>query len=243
MKNVLIGIAGEANSGKDTVASIINYIHKVGITKATYSNWLTHQQYYDILNLCKIIHFADPLKDCLSIMFGINRDYFDDRDKKDKEYYLLNERRFVDEKTFKGHYLEITIDVLKEYNLNEILYDTKTNIGIKLRTLMQYFGTDICRNQLDERVWIKATIDKAADIIYKHGICIIPDVRYADEAESISNLSFTGGVIRVKRDNCNKSNHSSEIIDFDCAYEIDNNGTKMQLFYKVIDAIKNLTKK
>lgn len=243
MKNVIIGIAGEANSGKDTVASIINYIHKVGITKATYSYWLIYQQCYDIINERKVIHFADTLKDCLSIMFNIPREYFDDRDKKDKEYYLLNERRFVDEKTFNGHYIEITIDVLNEYSLNEILYDTKTNIGIKLRTLMQYFGTNICRNQIDEQIWIKSTISKAADIASMYGLCVIPDVRYADEAAAISNLSFTGGVIRVKRDNCNKSNHSSENIDFDCAYEIDNNGTKMQLFYKVIEAIKYLTKK
>lgn len=242
MKQMIIGIAGEANSGKDTVASMINYINKVGVTKANYSNWLTYKAYHDINNKNSIIHFADTLKDCLSIIYNIPREYFDDRNKKDKEYYLLNERRFVDEKTFNGHYEEITIDDLKEYSLNELLHDTLADIGIKLRTLMQYFGTDVCRFCLDSNIWVKSTIVKAKNIADIDKLCIIPDVRYANEAAAIRSLSPYGGVIRINRENCNKSNHSSENIDFDVDVVIENDKTKMQLFYKVIAAYKQLIK-
>ena len=64
MKNIIIGIAGQLNSGKDTVASMINYIHQQGVTKASYRDWQISQSHYDINFKHKIIHFADPLKDC-----------------------------------------------------------------------------------------------------------------------------------------------------------------------------------
>lgn len=242
MKNIIIGIAGVANSGKDTIASMINYINHVGVTKASYSNWLTHQKYYDLNLKHRIIHFADPLKDCLSIMYNIPREYFDDRVKKDKEYFLIHEGRFVDEETFKVKYHEITFYQLKKYTLNEILNDTLTNVGIKLRTLMQYFGTNVCRNIMSDDIWIKAAMYRAADIAENSEICIFPDVRFSNEAIAIMNHSFYGGVIKVNRNSCKQSEHESEIIDFDCSIELDNNGTKMQLFYKVLEIYKQLIK-
>lgn len=242
MKNILIGIAGLANSGKDTVASMINYIHHVGVTKATYSDWLTHQVYYDINLKKRIIHFADPLKDCLSIIYNIPREYFDDREKKDEEFYLLNEGRFVKPDMFRNKYHEITIDHLKENSLNDLLHDTVHNVGIKIRTLMQYFGTNICRNNLHENIWIRSVIYKAAEIAENSGICIIPDVRFSNEADAIIFHSFYGGVIKVNRKSNNKTQHESENIDFQCSDEIDNNGTKMQLFYKVLELYKQLIK-
>lgn len=242
MKQILIGIAGTANSGKDTVASMINYIHHYGVTKASYSNWLASQRLYDDTFKHRIIHFADSLKDCLSIIYNIPREYFDDRKKKDEEYYLLNEQRFVDENSFKGKYNEVTFESLKEYSLNEILYDNITNIGIKLRTLMQYFGTNICRNLLDMDIWVKSTIYKAVSIAEKEGICIIPDVRFENEARRIIGNSLYGGVIKVVRESSIKSEHESEIIDFPCSIIIENNKTKMQLFYKVLETYKQLIK-
>ncbi len=242
MKQILIGIAGTANSGKDTVASMINYIHHYGVTKASYSNWLASKILYDDNFKHRIIHFADALKDCLSIMYNIPREYFDDRKKKDEEYYLLNERRFVDKNSFKDKYYEITFESLGDYSLNEIIYDDITNIGIKLRTLMQYFGTNICRNLLDMDIWVKSTIYKAVSIAEKEGICIIPDVRFENEARRIIGNSLYGGVIKVNRDGCDKSEHESEIIDFPCSITIENNKTKMQLFYKVLEAYKQLIK-
>lgn len=242
MKNIIIGIAGMANSGKDTVASMINYINHTGVTKASYSNWLTHQKYYDNNLKDRVIHFADTLKDCLSIMYNIPREYFDDRKKKDEEYYLLNEQRFVDENSFKDKYYEITFESLKEYTLNELLHDSITNVGIKLRTLMQYFGTNICRNLLNDDLWINATIYRAAEIAEDKNICIIPDVRFSNEASRIIHHYFKGGVIKLTRDVCKESDHDSEIIDFDCSVELDNNGTKMQLFYKTLEIYKQLIK-
>lgn len=242
MKNIIIGIAGQLNSGKDTVASMINYIHQQGVTKASYRDWQMSQSYYDTNFKHKIIHFADPLKDCLSIIYNIPREYFDDRIKKDEEYYLLNERVFINKESFKDKYHEITIEDLKEHSLNELLYDTINNIGIKIRTLMQYYGTEICRNHLDQQIWIKSVMGKAANIADRYGLCIIPDVRFNNEADSIMNCSLYGGVIKINRDNCVQTNHSSEIMDIPYDIELDNNGTKMQLFYKTIEVYKKLIK-
>ena len=47
MKNYIIGIAGQKNSGKDTLASMINYIFSAGVTRANYSDWITKRITYD----------------------------------------------------------------------------------------------------------------------------------------------------------------------------------------------------
>ena len=60
---MIIGIAGNINSGKDTVASILNYIYVVGKHKAKYSDWLIKRLVFDQSYTYTIIHFADTIKD------------------------------------------------------------------------------------------------------------------------------------------------------------------------------------
>ena len=101
---------------------------------------------------------------------------------------------------------------------------------------MQYFGTDICRNHIDNNIWINSTMSKAINIAINRTLCIIPDVRFSNEANAIRNNSklFYGGLIKINRDNIDKDDHSSEHIYFNADFEIDNNGNLMQLFYKVL---------
>lgn len=246
MKSYIIGIAGHKGSGKDTVANMINYIFAVGITKATYSDYIVKRAKYSITHQDRIMHFADSLKDVLSIIYNIPRMMFDDRKYKDDYWYCFNTNSFFEDKVVsksKELYVAVDIDKLQSFSLSTIINSNSGKfVCIKLRTLMQYFGTDICRNKLDYDIWIKSSISKMIDKANSRRLCIVPDVRFANEATAIksTNASLYGGVILIKRDNCNNSEHSSEIIDFTADYEIDNNGTIMNLFYKILDICQKI---
>ena len=246
MKSYIIGIAGELNSGKDTLASMINYIVAVGATKASFQEWITNKISYDDKFKDRITHFADPMKDCLSIMYNIRRDYFDSRKHKDEFWYVLSERRFITEdEAVHSKYGRITNYIIENAvdSLNEAISDYKWNEyipAIKLRTLMQYFGTEIGRKLLDDSLWIDATMGKAADIAERRRICIIPDVRFKNELDAIKSNFLYGGDIEVRREQNDEPKHDSETIDFRCTYPIQNNGTKLQLFYKAIGFVNGM---
>lgn len=236
MKNYIIGIAGEANSGKDTVASMINYIFAVGITNANFTDWIVHGAVYDNTNKDRIIHFADPLKDILSILYNIPRKYFDDRKYKDELYYCMNSGTFVEkEKIIDGIVCMADIESFG-YNFCFNRWPNKFRY-IKLRTLMQYIGTNIFREHLSDDIWIKSTISKIVDIAQSRRLCIVPDIRFYNEAKAIkfNTDSLYGGVIKINRKNTEKINkHDSEIINIDYDYIIDNNDNLMKLFYKTL---------
>lgn len=250
MKSYIIGIAGKKNSGKDTVASMINYIFAEGITAATYRHWLLWRESYDTTYRHRIIHFSDSLKDCLSIIYNIPRQYFDDREYKDNMYYNLRTGEFIrkDRVTQRGdHYFVIDIETLGHGSIREQIetYDELFPL-VTIRTLMQYFGTNLCRDNLQSDIWIKSTMAKASDICLAHRLCIIPDVRFTNEATAIqtNESSLYGGVIMVRRNNNGNDDdidyHSSEIVTFSTNYSIDNNGTIMELFYKIVEICQKI---
>lgn len=241
MKTFIIGIAGQKNSGKDTVASMICYINSVGVAAANYQQWLINKEKYVIKHKDNIIHFADKLKDCLSIIYNIPRSYFDNRRYKDELWYNLKEKRFMS-------YLEIVNDVryhlieindLYQDSLAEIVDHNNRICCIQLRTLLQYFGTEVCRNNLSDMIWVDSTITNAINIIRDKDFCIIPDVRHKIERDAIKNCYLYGGVIVLKRGETS-ANHSSEDIDFTGDITIENNGSLMQLFYKVLNYLQNI---
>lgn len=249
MKSFIIGITGAKNSGKDTIASMINYIFAIGVTRATYGDYLIKKVKIDNTNADRVVHFADNMKDAMSIIFGIPRCTFNDRQKKDNAYWDYFNKIFVsfadvirDDKAFVIHntdelYEDATLaDVITWCNKED------KHLYIKIRTLMQYFGTDICRRFIDENIWIRSAMVKIANVAAARRLCIIPDVRFANEAEAIRFVDspLYGGVIKVNRDSDDSSKHSSEIIDFTVDFEIDNDGTLMQLFYKVLEICQTL---
>ena len=219
---------------------MIGYIAQVGCAAAKYEQWLIKGEMYDLNNKNKIIHFADALKDCLSIIYDIPRSYFDNRKYKDELWYVLSEKRFIsyEDITRDPRYDVIEISDLYSESLSYIISNKKAIGCIQLRTMMQYFGT-LCRCTLSDTIWVENTIRKANTIATDLGFCIIPDVRHAIEASALKELSLYGGLIVVKRGN-EIAKHSSENINFIGDYEIDNNGTKMQLFYKVLQFMQNL---
>lgn len=228
---MIIGIAGNINTGKDTVASMLLYIMSVGKHKAKFSEWIIKQQAYNASYQHKIIHFADILKNNISYIFSLNRDCFDNRKFKDELWYIPFTGEFIGEKeTSKYH--KITIDNYLEFDC------VNPKHIIKLRTIIQIYAEQ-CKLIFGENVWIKSTIIQADFIQKLHKFCIIPDVRFNKESLAIKKIN--GIVIKLERENNDiESKHISEnnYIEFD--YLINNNGGLSELFYKVLAIYEKL---
>lgn len=239
----IIAFTGKANAGKDTCGSIVNYISKVGVSKANYEEW---KRLHNSGKLNNSFHFATNVKKCLSIMFGIEEKYFDNREYKDKKYYCIEEHRFIDKNALDTRkYEEITIEHLREHTLKNSIYNLSCfgkKAIITLRTLMQYFATEIGRNQLMENIWIYSTISNIRAYLERSNkVAAITDLRFYGEAEAIQKQDCITYIIRVNRPDKEESfNHISEQGDFDVNYTIDNTSSLMALFYKVIKMYQEL---
>lgn len=233
-KVTIVGIKGFKGSGKDTVASMISYILHDGIMKANYDTWLLYHKNGFVENDEIIIHFADKLKDDIAAFCNIDRKLLDRQEIKEENYY-----------NFKTGIVSTNIKDTDRVinNIGEINYDNlstllllNTNVSIKIRTLLQYYGTNVIRNHFWHKAFINYTMDKAFDIRNSKGQCIIADVRFEnDECEAIKQCG--GMIIRVDRksNNDNHDSHESEQITINKDdYVIDNTGTLVGLFYKVL---------
>ena len=229
-KVTIVGIKGFKGSGKDTVASMISYILHDGIMKANYDTWLLYHKNGFVENDEIIIHFADKLKDDISEFCGIDRKLLDRQDIKEENYY-----------NFKTGIVSTNIKDTDRVinNIGEINYDNlssllslNNNISIKIRVLLQYYGTNVIRNHFWHNAFVHYTINKAFDIRNKLGQCIIADARFDNECNVIKVCG--GKIIRVDR-RVNNDNHESEQIKISQDdYVIDNTGTLVGLFYKVL---------
>lgn len=232
--NLLIGVGGLRNSGKDTVVNIMDYIIRNGITRANYKKWIINGMNNTIYKN-KTVAFADGIKDILSRLFGISRDCFDNRIYKDELYYNLKTRQFITIETVEKEHISVVHSQMINTNFGLNQY-VDTNACIKLRTLMQWFGTEIGRNQIYDEVWIDDTIRRANDMRNKHKYCFISDIRFGNEVEAIHKAE--GIVILIKRPNIIKDDHPSEKLEFEYDYSINNDGSLMTLFYRVLEFIK-----
>lgn len=229
-KVTIVGIKGFKGSGKDTVASMISYILHDGIMKANYDTWFLYHKNGFVENDEIIIHFADKLKDDIAAFCNIDRKLLDRQDIKEENYY-----------NFKTGIVSTNIKDTDRVinNIGEINYDNlssllslNNNISIKIRVLLQYYGTNVIRNHFWHNAFVNYTINKAFDIRNKLGQCIIADARFDNECNVIKVCG--GKIIRVDR-RVNNDNHESEQIKIcDDDYVIDNTGTLVGLFYKVL---------
>lgn len=228
-KVTIVGIKGFKGSGKDTVASMISYILHDGITKATYNTWILYYKDKFVKNDEIIIRFADKLKDDISDFCGIDRKLLDRQDIKEENYYNFK-TGIVSTNTKDA---DCVINTVLEYdNLSTILL-LNNNVSIKIRILLQYYGTNVIRNHFWHEAFINCTINKAFNVRNKLGQCIIADARFDNECEAIKKCG--GVIIRVDRKLNNNDNHESEQIKISQDdYVIDNTGTLVGLFYKVL---------
>lgn len=229
-KVTIVGIKGFKGSGKDTVASMISYILHDGIMKASYDTWLLYHKNGFVENDEIIIHFADKLKDDISEFCGIDRKLLDRQEIKENYYY--NFKTGIVSTNIKD--IDCVINTVLEYdNLSTLLLLNNNNVSIKIRALLQYYGTNVIRNHFWYNAFVHYTINKAFDIRNKLGQCIIADARFDNECNVIKVCG--GKIIRVDRRVNNDDNHESEQIKISQDdYVIDNTGTLVGLFYKVL---------
>lgn len=227
-KVTIVGIKGFKGSGKDTVASMISYILHDGIMKASYDTWLLYYKNDFIKNDEIIIHFADKLKDDISEFCGIDRKLLDRQEIKENYYY--NFKTGIVSTNIKD--IDYVINTVLEYDNLSTLLLLNNNVSIKIRALLQYYGTNVIRNHFWHNAFVHYTINKAFDIRNKLGQCIIADARFDNECNVIKVCG--GKIIRVDR-RVNNDNHESEQIKISQDdYVIDNTGTLVGLFYKVL---------
>lgn len=228
-KVTIVGIKGFKGSGKDTVASMISYILHDGIMKATYDTWLLYHKNDFIENDEIIIHFADKLKDDIAGFCNIERKLLDKQEIKENYYY--NFKTGIVSTNIKD--VDYVINNALEFDNLSTLLLLNTNVSIKIRTLLQYYGTNVIRNHFWHNAFVHYTINKAFDIRNKLGQCIIADARFDNECNVIKVCG--GKIIRVDRRVNNDDNHESEQIKISQDdYVIDNTGTLVGLFYKVL---------
>lgn len=229
-KVTIVGIKGFKGSGKDTVASMISYILHDGIMKANYDTWLLYHKNGFVENDEIIIHFADKLKDDISEFCGIDRKLLDKQEIKENYYY--NFKTGIVSTNIKD--ADYVINNALEFDNLSTLLLLNTNVSIKIRTLLQYYGTNVIRNHFWHKAFINYIMNKAFDIRNSKGQCIIADARFEnDECEAIKQCG--GMIIRVDRKLNNNDNHESEQIKIcEDDYVIDNTGTLVGLFYKVL---------
>lgn len=232
-KVTIVGIKGFKGSGKDTVASMISYILHDGIMKATYDKWLFFHKNGFVENNEIIIHFADKLKDDISEFCGIDRKLLDRQDVKEENYYNFKTGIVSTNIKDATYVVDKCNDAILKYNdLSSYLVLYNNNVSIKIRVLLQYYGTNIIRNHFWREAFIRYTMNKAFDIRNSKGQCIISDARFEDECMAIKY--YGGKIIRVDR-RVNNDNHESEQIKISQDdYVIDNTGTLVGLFYKVL---------
>lgn len=235
-KVTIVGIKGFKGSGKDTVASMISYILHDGIMKATYDTWLLYHKNEFVENNEIIIHFADKLKDDISEFCGIDRKLLDRQDIKEENYYNFKTGIVSTNIKDATYVVDKCNDAILKYNdLSSYLVLYNNNVSIKIRALLQYYGTNIIRNHFWREAFIRYTMNKAFDIKNSKGQCIIADARFEDECMAIKDCG--GMIIRVDRksSNDNHESHESEQITINKDdYVIDNTGTLVGLFYKVL---------
>jgi len=203
----IIGLAGRARSGKDTVAD------------------------YFVAQGYKRLSFADRLKDVVASTFNHDiKEYYSD--KKENRYSnpliltAANLTKFID--NVSHHF---PVDTTHGGSLDKILALSGREI-MSHRQLLQVMGTDIGRKLIDPEIWTTIYINEAK----KFGKVITPDARFHNERRLIESLGGRNIFIHRPGTSIEESAHISEnelgeVHEYD--HVICNEGTLDQLKEKV----------
>ena len=239
---MLVGVSGKAQSGKDTVTNIIQWLllNQDRNTKIPFDRF----DLYKEESTWKNVKFADKLKDMICLLLGCTREQLEDPKFKEStlgEEWVKYELRYTSysrlsygncpdyyEKYFCSkeeaiEYIEGDLEV--DQDSIEI-----SKIELTPRLLLQLLGTECGRDIIHPNIWVNATM---ADYT-EHSNWIISDVRFPNEAKVIKDKG--GILIRINRNIGLEFMHESETAldnynDWD--YTIDNDGTIENLIEKV----------
>ena len=217
MSNInLIGIAGKIGSGKDLIASIIQYL--ICIDKDILKDYHKDFENFKICPISnelqsgwKIKKFADAPKEIVCILLGCTREQLESQEFKKS---LLPEhlcrysiyRTVTSKIPFRANISNSELQYI--YKIEK--YHIKKTVAT-VRDLFIYLANDVFRDGYDSDIWINTLFNQykpiygdprieavqgfGADMKYPNWI--ITDVRYKNEAEYIKNKG--GILIRINR--------------------------------------------
>lgn len=178
----IIGLAGEKESGKNTVASF--FVQSERFTE---------------------IAFAEPLKNMLMKITRLESKYFHDQDFKEKElpYYVTIDHDFLD-KLY--NIVENDWGINVDFEQREKIDCFAETTCKTPRELMQTVGTDILRRYIRDDIWIVLLFAKIKEI---SGDVVVTDVRFENERDALRKAGAK--LMRIKRPSLKKDNHISEL--------------------------------
>ena len=121
---IIIAIAGDKGSGKDTIATMIEYIMSVGTAKANFREWYNRYTIAENLNN-NIIHFADRLKEICSQITNLPIHYFNNSNYKDGWWWIYGTNSFIGDED-----IEKNLKLIKDYSIKcglSVCPDTKVS--------------------------------------------------------------------------------------------------------------------
>jgi len=244
---MIIAIGAHTQVGKDLSTHMLHHIDKCHTSGIKFPDmWQLYEKYdvdWSSVSNFRTKKFADKVKDIVCIITGCHKKQLEDNDFKNS--YLPDEFNYYENHFPCGcdYTMEVwdvdgkcsncdtpVLKILKKYTYRESL---------------QRIGTNLLRFGFHKNVWVNALFSEykpiGEDQLYPNWI--INDVRFPNEALAIKEKG--GILIRLDRDTDVSSViklHPSEtaLDDYnDWDYIIDNNGTKEELFNKLIEIYKN----
>lgn len=221
MNTNLIGISGKIGCGKDTVATIIQYLTlEKEVFSLTNKNILADMSYNGYVaskSRYKVKKFAGKLKDIASILTGIPVEKFEDQEFKKEDLGI--EWAYA----YPGEYYDDGEPVM---------------VRMSVRQLLQKLGTEAMRNGLHNNVWVNALFADYKPIKLSQddpSYWLVTDTRFPNEADAITERG--GILLRIERPGTSTGDHPSEtaLDDYPFEHVIMNDGDLNDLINKVRD--------
>ena len=195
----IVAIQGNNNAGKDTVASMLAYIVRQGVTKAKFMSWLVKNKTNKDDDEA-IIHFADKLKEICSVITELDISNFNDRETKDELWWIYGTKCFVSDEEINNlkyprglrlregaQYVKINPNVFDKIVYDETV-DAKVNIPIiKLREVMIYIAEEMIKLKWDKNYFVNVTKEKMIKVHKDNNFCIIADERFHNEHVAVNS--------------------------------------------------------
>lgn len=260
---MIIGISGKKQSGKDTVAKIVQWLVYSSYKPQkhhTQEEWLKIGDVWGLSGWDRK-QFADKLKNIVCLLIGCTREQLEDNDFKEKElgeewwcyeYVCTSLGNKGEEVRMAGTlipYPDNRAEELMKNNSKKLKYVKL--IKLTPRKLLQLIGTECGREIIHPNIWISALMSEYKLDTPKRQSTILPnwiitDVRFPNELKAIEDRG--GVVIRVNRNprpynniegkEINKTytdTHESEtaLDNHEFSFTIGNDGTIEDLISKV----------
>lgn len=205
---MILSISGLARSGKDTVGAML--IKRYGF---------------------KRVAMADCLKEVTAKVMDkpLNTFYADDLKDKNFDKPIIFDDTLADNLAYELNQLGIDVTPSK---FKDFIGEPFENP----RKALVFIGTDLCRNLVDEEIWLNLTLNKIQKM---EGHIVITDARFKNERQAIKNL---GGITMfIDRPSITKSfdaskAHISELDQLNDSYDVQVlNNTTVHLLELEID--------